>query len=357
MKTKIITALCLSAFAYSCNTAHYRMNTAIDRDGSATREITTAADSAFLSGDMSKNPFLFSLDERWEISVSDSVTTGYPAGRHYVTIKRSAETVDGFSDGLRYDSYKRSLAAPTESLKRRFGWFYTYYDFKAVYPEISDKGDIPISAYLSPEEQALWFQGNMSPYTGLNGIELTEALGDIETKFWNWYNRSVYDIYIAIALEFAETSSFAAALAAEKDNIFAAHSKNIEPAEFTFDDFCTMLGNHLSTTYFSLLYSRNKEAIDSEVEARTAIMELFDTTISYRLTMPGKIVSTNAPLSDNGAPEWKIDAWRLLAADLTLTAKSRTPNYWAWLITLLLAATPICLFTAARKPHNRKSRV
>lgn len=349
MKKSIIPILLLCVFICSCNTANYMMNTVIDRDGSAVRRITTAAESAYAAGDKSKNPFLFSPDGSWELTVSDSVTTDYPTGRPYVTICKKAWEVELLSSGLQYENHNRSLTAPAESLKKRFAWFYTYYDFEAVYPEITDKGDIPLDAYLDKREQALWFRGDLSSCTGLNGVELASVLGDIETKFWNWYNRSLYEVFYDTILRFTDGGPYTSSLDAEREIIFSENSKDIEPLEFTIDDLCLMLDDRFATNYFSDLYRDNMAAVDSEVEERTSITDLFGATISYRLTMPGKILSNDASSSNGGILEWNVDAWRVLPADYRLTATSRTPNYWAWFIALIVAALPVYFFTAAGK--------
>ncbi len=341
MKTNIISILCLSALALSCSTTTYRMNTVIDRDGSVVREIQTTADSAFLAGDMSANPFLFDMDGSWEIAGCDSA--------NIVTIRKRAASIEGLSEGLRHEDHNRSLAAPAESLKKRFRWFYTYYDFKAVYPETVGKGSVPLDSYLDAQEQALWFRGDMSPYAGLNGVELKSALDEIEDNFFAWCNRSMYEICFDVVAGLAQDSPYSARLAEAKEKIYAANIERMEFQNITVEDFCEIADNYFSTDYFSTFYNGNKETVDRQVEAETSVFELFDSEISYLLTMPGEVISTNAPLSDNGTLEWQVDAWRVLAADYALTAQSRAPNYWAWFITLLVVVSPVCFFVRAGK--------
>ena len=342
MKTKIVSILCLSIAASSCTQTVYKMGTVINRDGSVVREINAVADSAFLAGDTSAGPFLFEVDGSWDIIDCDSVTTGYyRAGRPYVTIRKKAGSVEEFSHGLRYEEYRRSLAAPDESLKKRFRWFYTYYDFKAVYPEISEKGPVPISDYLDANELALWLRGDMSAYPGLNGVELKEVLDNVDERFWKWYSRNVYEIYFEVILEFTTDNTYRPLLLQAKDSIFTNNEKNIRPFDFTLDDMFEVLDKHFSTGYFSSLYSGDREAIDSELEKKANIENLFEYKISYSLAMPGKLLSTNATMSEDGKPVWKVDAWRILAGDYTLAAESRTPNYWAWVIVFII---PVCCF-------------
>ena len=67
-----------------------------------------------------------------------------------------------------------SLAIPTEQLKKRFKWFYTYYIYTATYKELPDKGPVPLDKYLNKEEQIIWFRGDNAAFSGMNGIEHSE---------------------------------------------------------------------------------------------------------------------------------------------------------------------------------------
>lgn len=310
----------------SCSTT-YRISTVIERNGSATREFTQ-------KGKVDVESFLFDFGEGWQARVNDSMTI----------MKKEAATVKELSEGFRFEEYDRPLAAPAESLKKRFRWFYTYYDFEAVYSEIEDKGNVPMGAYLDEEQMALWFRGDMSAYRGLNGVELKEKLDEADEAFWKWFGRSLYEIYFDVVSKFAAQGPYASRLAAEKDKVFETEADDIDPFDFSIDKLCGMFDRRLATDYFSVLYGENKDAIDLESEQRTKAVELFDTEIIYSLTMPGRVISTNAPVSNGGVSEWKVDGWRILASDYTLTARSRTPNYWTWIVTLLAVAA-LCSLT------------
>ena len=55
----------------SCST-NYRMTTCVYKDGRISREVYAKADSAFLAGNRSGNPFLFQLGDRWMVENLDS---------------------------------------------------------------------------------------------------------------------------------------------------------------------------------------------------------------------------------------------------------------------------------------------
>ena len=76
--------------------------------------------------------------------------------------------------------------------------------------------------------------------------------------------------------------------------------------------------------------------MDELFEEKGQIAEIFGYAVQFELSMPGRVLSTNAALQKAGSLVWKVDAFRLLDGDYTLTVKSRTVNYWAFGVTLLL---------------------
>jgi len=47
-------------------------------------------------------------------------------------------------------------------------------------------------------------------------------------------------------------------------------------------------------------------------------------------------LQTNAPIIESGTLKWKVDGFRLLFDDYTLTAEYRVANRWAFVLTGLL---------------------
>lgn len=76
--------------------------------------------------------------------------------------------------------------------------------------------------------------------------------------------------------------------------------------------------------------------MDKLFEEKGQVAELFGYALQFELSMPGRVVSTNAVMQKDSALIWKVDAFRLLDSDYTLTAESRTINYWAFGVTILL---------------------
>ena len=53
---------------------------------------------------------------------------------------------------------------------------------------------------------------------------------------------------------------------------------------------------------------------------------MFGYAVQVELSMPGRVVSTNAAMQKDESLIWKVDAFRLLDSDYMLVAESRVVN-------------------------------
>jgi hypothetical protein len=80
--------------------------------------------------------------------------------------------------------------------------------------------------------------------------------------------------------------------------------------------------------------------------------DLLSRDIEYKLIMPGKLISANAPLISQDTLTWKIMAANLIPDNYELTATSRTANIWAFVIVFLFVAVSVyCLIKANTVRH------
>lgn len=347
---------CVALTATSCVSSYYRSVTHIDPDGKIGKTIYALGDSAFMAGNTAHNPFLFVLNNDWQVTRFDSCMAydffgekrnlNVKAYRHYSSEDETPVSV--------VREAMRPLAAPKETLKKQFRWFYTYYTFTAVYPEITDKGPIPLSRYLTAPEQALWLQGDMKGYQGMNGIELKGVLDDLEKSFLQWYTRSMYEISFNIVQHFdslSEDKQYLPRLAVCKDSLFLTNQPAREDSpDFSPSIVCDLLDTHFHTSHFSSVRKRYTKEFEQQLEEKSQSIALFDALIQYELSLPGEILSANTTLYQDSTLVWKVDAYRNLAADYTLTAQSRVTNVWAFIVTFgLLLGAIAGLVTYARR--------
>ena len=241
-----------------------------------------------------------------------------------------------------------SLAIPTEQLKKRFKWFYTYYIYTATYKELQDKGPVPLDNYLNKEEQMIWLHGNDDAFRGMNGIEMNDKLDKLEAKFGEWYNRSQYEVIWEVIRQFTSQKGdtvYVNRLNELKETVYTNHLSGKDGCgDAGIDDVCALFDKVGQTNYYLELYKAHAKAMDNMCEQKIKIAEVFYHAIQFELTMPGTLLSSNASLSTNNIMVWKIDGLRLLTGNYVLTAESRVINYWAFGLTLLIILATLGIF-------------
>lgn len=344
MRTKYFITIMLAVFSLTSCTAYYRVTSRIESDGSMYREVYAQGDSAFIAGDKTHNPFLFQLDSRWKITHLDSTLKfdfwGEKEGLNVKACQNIPAIDEEYFSTAKGKEHMCSLAIPTERLKKSFRWFYTYYIYTATYHELPDKGPVPLSNYLTEEEQSIWLCGDNTAFNGMNGIEMNDKLDKLEAKFGEWYNRSLYEINYEVLRHFVLQEGDTARLRRLenlKDSIYKtqAPGRANGKEDVELEEFCNLLDKACETNYYSELYKTNKEAMNLLYEKKINVAEVFYHAIQSELTLPGRLLSSNANTHKGNLAIWKIDGFRLLAGDYVLTAESRVTNYWAFGITLL----------------------
>lgn len=343
--------LLLSLGMTSCST-YYRMTSRIDTNGSMHREVYARGDSAFIAGNKTHNPFLFQLDTDWQIVNLDSTLKfNFWGEEEKLNVKacRNIPLINGeyfsISNGKEQMS---SLAIPTEQLKKRFKWFYTYYIYTATYKELPDKGPVPLDKYLNKEEQIIWFRGDNAAFSGMNGIEQNDKLDKLEAKFGEWYNRNQYEVIWEVIRQFTSQKGdtvYVNRLNELKETVYTNHLSGKDSCgDAGIDDVCALFDKVGQTNYYLELYKAHAKAMDNMCEQKIKIAEVFYHAIQFELTMPGTLLSSNASLSTNNIMVWKIDGLRLLTGNYVLTAESRVINYWAFGLTLLIILATLGIF-------------
>lgn len=343
MKTLKFIGLVLVLLSVASCSTNYRITTRVHRDGTVEREVYAFGDSAFMAGNASRNPFLFSIDSGWTVVRLDSTLKCDffgTEGKLNVKVNRSlSSTKNGLDFFSTAKEWARSLVVPQEKLDKRFRWFYTYYTFTCKYHEIVNKGPVPMNSYLNKQEQKLFFQGDMSTCQGLNGIELDDRLNGLEDKFQQWFYKTQFELYYDVIYHFSDLSGdtiYLSRMMADKQAVFSSANSEKSDLDCSISSVANLLDTYYHTKLFSVLYQKNNGEMESMLQEKYNEINLFEDVIKYELTMPGKLIFANTSLRDKDALVWKVDAYRLLPGDYTLTAESRTTNTWAFIIAGLL---------------------
>ena len=353
-----VLGIVLISCAVSCGPSNYKMVTKINKDGSCERIVYASADSAFLAGDTSKNPFLFALTPAWKIEQLDTALQQKFMNKGLDVNVKAMQVFKKIGDCSAYLQCEENLSplvTPVERLKKRFRWFYTYYSFSARYKNIADKLPVPLSQYMTKEEQMLWFQGDLSGCKGMTGWELKNKLDEIEKKYNQFQTRVFYE-EVWYAIDYVERNSsdttYLARMNSAKDTLFSIYAKEDEKIDVDFEEVCKMLDNYLKTNHFCKLYEAKKEELEQVSKQKMGYIEIFmRRSFEYELIMPGKIISANTSASDTLS--WDVEAFRFLGNDYILEAQSRTINIWAFVLTFFLGILTVFCFVKIVKMKKR----
>ncbi|NLT03975.1 MAG: hypothetical protein GXY09_08955 [Bacteroidales bacterium] len=356
-----------SMLAISCiDSTPHDMLTVVNADGTCYREFSLNADSNSLKPDtgeqigltkklISKLPIL--PDVTWSVTWStqdDSIgerqpfeSNGYDSVLKVskgepvrLFVSKTFPSVEALDTAFRFaDDNPWNQLSVTHRLQKRFRWFYTYYVYTETYPVLASGFQLPIQDFMKPEEARFWFKGDHTLLTGMNGFEIRDFAGDIESKFNHWLAKnlwyeccdSVYAHYELIPNAPVDKDVFISL----KDSLYA---KEID-GNPNFD-IADALNRFFKTTAYSILDEQKDTLFDSILENKPFIAMMAD-SYTYRLRMPGRLTATptHGLVTEEGVT-WRLTADRLMLDGLTLEAKSRKANTWAFALTgiLILAA-------------------
>lgn len=355
-----VIAFLMALFLYGCpNDGPYHMYTQVKSDGSCYREFILGVDSAFVAGDTSNSPFPMKIDSSWKLTyykrlAGDTSRYAYfPSGHSYkengteyswiATAKKEFASVESLAELFRYDNSDWDSVVPEITFSKKFRWFYTYFSYSETYKPMNTFKRVPINGYMSDKEIAALYGEDRELFRGKNGFEIKSLLEDLEKRSDQWLNHNFYEemytFFITHFDRFKGAPIDAATFALEKDTIYKYYFS--QDTMDIFEDFNGILDHHFHTKAFT---SAATDEFDEEMEN-----EVFPDFLSYsgeelnfRLTLPGKVIETNAPFVNQDTISWKVDDNRFYFQDYPLNATSRKPNYWAFAVTavvIILAVT------------------
>lgn len=371
MKTPYVVRISLFLLAillYGCpNEGPYQFYTEILPDGSCRRELIRSTDSAFvIEGDTSHNPFPMKLDSNWKISfykrmAGDSTRfANMPVSKTYKTdssefswfaiASREYQSVEEMAESFHLDNSDWYSLKPEIDFQKKFRWFYTYFEFSEVYPESNNFKIIPVSDYLTDIEVAALYGEDKELYRGKNGFEILNELKDLSDKADKWLEHNLYEeiyrTYLDNYSQFKEAPVDSQEFAMEKDTIYKYY---IRTDSSDFSDIEEILNHHFHTNAYTA-----DDEFDNLLETKFEELLLFDNmALNYKLSMPGKIIETNAPFILGDTLEWKVDNERFYFNNYAVKATSRRPNYWAFIITGLIIIAAFSGFFIKRNPDKQ----
>lgn len=326
MKNNHLLSALLSVFIVSSCTTYYYVQTEVGNDLSVDRNVhASGKDKAHVE-------FPFYLSDGWTVSkVSESIEIDFYDVREkmeYVAHKNASSIGEVNLAGM-------------ESIDKRFRWFYTYYDYRAVFDGLRDRLPIPFEGYFTEEQLELYFRGSTPP-GDWNGIEMYCLLDSITRNFAEWYSDATYFVMCDVFEPFC-TSGQIEALNALKDRFMEGMEHE---AMFAMrpDEFEERLAAIAPEAGFGKVYEDNSREIEAAYEIKTETLDCFESSYMFAIDMPGGYLDGNAENFIDDNPAWKVDAYRLMCGDLILEATSRKVNLWAFILTFAVIALLLQIF-------------
>lgn len=359
-KTTVITGiiiLAISQILSSCVVA-YSVHSDVMPDGSMVKTVWTKADSACLAGDFSKHPFLFDPTD-WEMSVTEHTDTfdfiGDEFIHNFMAVRKYLRPTGTTEPPASTETANQPYVKGKEEWNVKRGLFANRYFYCHTFPGIA--GDMPISIadYLTEEELELWLEsGHFKDYVFMNGVEMySNMLSGYFVNFQKW----IYDCAIEIRYRIIAEYTGDTITSAQKEKLFSIMGKE---REVDYDDILPSLpdlgaiaeamsaisGN---PAFMTSARQKMKELENILSATESELMNPFHVVYRYEVGLPGKLVSANTSMSQDGHPVWKVDGYRLLAGDMILYAKSVRINAWSFiLLGTLAAAAAIALYIRRR---------
>lgn len=224
------------------------------------------------------------------------------------TMKRDGWTV--------VDDSLVSMLRPQVTVTKHFSWFTTRYRYTAVFPAI-DSLPVPISQYLTEDEQRLLFQPLDLP-SDWNGADMYALLDKLNTKYVKWLSHCLFEKEMDAYMACCDITQ-QALLSKYHDTLLALVFANL-PSEFR------SIGN-VATSFPELEFINKINAVGFDALQRAYEQWGLDTRVLWGVELPG-----------GRRTEHLVSAERLVAGDYIIEETGRTVNWWACVLTLLLLA-------------------
>ena len=309
MKRNTIIIAAVALLLSSC-AVHYVATDSVTRNLDGTRRVLATSTDDYFAGwqtDTLAEPLVFDFR-----SEKDTMLYAYTLG-----IERNQWTVS-------IDSFPR-LLQPEVSVRKSFRWFTTRYRYTARFPQL-DSLPVPISEYLTPDEQRLLLSANELP-SDWNGTDLYALLDKLNTKYVKWWDHCLFEKEMEAYAARCDSNQ-RALLAQYHDTLLALILADLPDNRKSFGNVCqqfpelSFIGD-IGNSDNSLSFTGLDWAMDR--------WDL-NTRVIWRTELPGGRIA-----------EHLVSADRMILDDYLIEEHSDTVNWWAVLLTLAAAIGAVLL--------------
>jgi hypothetical protein len=348
----------------------YTVTTTVNRDGTVMRKYRVRGDSA----EIFKGSLMIPSGPEWKSSHSWRPKNGKDSlsgEKQYVyEASRTFGSIDELRDWLDTDTSIGTIK-PAASLKKKFRWFYTYYEYSEVYPMTIPFQKIPVDSFLTDMEQSVIMDDDRTAYssdgrkliwkvkdatynyTHADSVEMNKISDQCQQKLASWLNASIIEDYIDVLNKHFKNEAVVREISLKKAAWKDAADKksDFETGEFVSATFLNAIGDSLTGSgRLQELYENNPEVFaEFDRKIRKARDFGVNDSFTHVLSLPGKVFNTNSEKVNLSEMEWQLEPMFFALKDYEMKASSRAANPWIMVLSGLLAVGLIGVIFARRK--------
>jgi hypothetical protein len=298
------------------------VRTTVNSDGSFTRIITVSGDSA----DAFKKELPYPVDASWAMTSKKDTSS---KGKFIVTYSKQYKNCEALKAEIGRDtSWLRQLVRPIE-IRKRFGFFYSYIEYKEVYSAANKFTALPYKDHLTKED-LLWLTRRHPVRSASDTLKMKDAENKTITYLVESASAELEKILVDGILKLGDPQLDAKSVRNFHNGIRSALRQwNFQDAGSLIDSCRVWTGNknidHLKELQPSLLREFNRK---SKFLENLLKMEEFH----VEAEMPGLITGTNSSVLSGNRVSWDVFPMAFLLEDYTMVAESRVINVWAFIV-------------------------
>jgi hypothetical protein len=324
----------------------YHTTTTVRDDGSILRTVVIRGDS------MSTHrwDFVVPVDSTWSWERAKSGDREWT-----LTLRREFPSAGSFND---YQSaLAGSILRSTVSVEWSFRWFTTVYRYREHMPSVNSFQFVPLSDYIPPADLEAFLRHEVQKAefsSPAESLTVENASGQFEA----WARRNEFEaLYGALRLgvtRLAERSFTPESLDVRKRRLAEGYEALRDTGDvFDAEDLVKRRYEWLKRWKEPVVRRAaaaardSMEAIEAEMQTMHRLMEFPHKTT---VVMPGLLTTSNARSVEGSSARWEDYLIVLYFQDLTFEAESAETNWWAVVVTGLLAiAVPAGWYLARRR--------
>lgn len=311
----------------------YHTTTTVREDGSILRTVVIRGDSTSTH----RWDFVVPVDSTW---AWDRAKTG---DREWtLTLRRefpSSEAFNEYQSGL-----TGSVLRSDVSIERSFRWFTTVYRYREHLPSVNAFRSVPLSEYIAPADLDAFVRHEVEKETFASPAE-SVAVENASEQFEAWARRNEFEaIFGALRLgidRLADRSFTPESLEVRKQRLAEAYEALKDTGDvFDADDLVKRSHEWLKRWKEPVVRRAaaaardSMEAIEAEMRSMHRLMEFPHKTT---VVMPGLLTTSNARSVDGASARWEDYLIILYFQDFTFEVESAVTNWWAVIVTGVLA--------------------